>query len=141
METLIYVKLIVAFKETPMIKLYKDCYRTTTTLVPELNRRDTITNKVIEIYTNVEVKIEDYSLSYREEPTFKFTLCISNESNLDFNGSFKFDYFVDGIHVELLNCRVDFISAKTVGLSCTYNKITGFDLKEDLLAQLAALYI
>ena len=126
------------------MKLYEDCYRTTTTLVPELNRRDPLTNKVIEVYTNAEVKItelEDFNLSCTKEPTFNFTLCISNGSNLDFNSSFKFDYFVDGIHIELLKCKVDLILAKTVELSCTYNKITGFDLKEDLFTQLAALYI
>ena len=141
MEILIYVRIIVAIsRKPPMIKLYKD-YRTTTKVVPKLNRRDPLTNQVIEVYSNVEVKITDCSLSYREEPIFKFTLYISNESNLDFNGSFKFDYFVDGIHVELLKCRVDSTSAKRVELSCTSNCITGFDVTKDLLAQLVGLTI
>lgn len=121
------------------MKLYKDCYRTATITVPELNRRDPITNKVVEIYNNIEVKIKDYSLSYTDEPTFKFTFCIRYidfEGNL-FTNSFKFDFSIKDIHIELLNCRVDCIST-TIELSCMTSVITGFDVTEDILVQLIA---
>ena len=121
------------------MKLYQDYCKTATITIPELNRRDPITNNVIETYTNIEVKIEDFSLVYKDEPTFKFTLYIPN-TVLDFKSSFKFDYFINSIHVELFNCRVDSISSTTVELSCLTNLISGFDVNNNLFIQLIAPY-